>query len=392
MDINNDNEIARARKAKRRRVRRRRAALFLLALAMIMAIVAGVSMYSTVMSYDIRDFFKTLVTFGSFPVELGSGTVTEEAVSARSLFLLSDSSLNVVSGNGAELFEYSHGISNPGLSVSGNRAVVFSRGGKSFKIFNRTMLLHSGSLDNAIISAAVTQSGKVAVLTAGDVYTCELTAYNRNCEKIFTWYGSEGFPIGVYPSSYGNDVLVMTVNSRDGALFTTVTRIDLNSKTEEGSFELEGLGVKAFPDSDSAVIFLDDRCVRCKYNGSVEATYSYDGRILMDVLSDPGKDMAVAFGDNKRSEINAVTVLTRKLAVAGEIDFREQIDDLWVSGDRVYILDRGSVSAYSHSGVLQERYRCDFSTYSVVYFGGVITFEPQYMVKLSRENREVIEK
>ena len=60
MDINNDNEIARARKAKRRRVRRRRAALFLLALAMIMAIVAGVSMYSTVMSYDIRDFFKFL--------------------------------------------------------------------------------------------------------------------------------------------------------------------------------------------------------------------------------------------------------------------------------------------------------------------------------------------
>ena len=102
--------------------------------------------------------------------------------------------------------------------------------------------------------------------------------------------------------------------------------------------------------------------------------------------------MAVAFGDNKRSEINVVTVLTRKLAVAGEIDFREQIDDMWVSGDRVYILDRGSVSAYSHSGVLQERYRCDFSTYSVVYFGGVITFEPQYMVKLSRENREVIEK
>jgi hypothetical protein len=111
----------------------------------------------------------------------------------------------------------------------------------------------------------------------------------------------------------------------------------------------------------------------------------------MDVLSDPGKDLVVAFGDNKRSEINSVTVLTRKLVTAGVIDFREQIDDMWVSSDRVYILNRGKVSAYSHSGVLQEKYSCDFSTYSVVYFGGVLTFEPQYIVKMSRDNREVIE-
>ena len=391
MAIDNDNEIARARRAKRRRVIRRRAGVFLLAVFLFLAIIVGVSMYSTVMSYDIRDFFKNIVTFGSFPVKIETGTVTEEAVSAKSLFLLSDTTLKVVSGNGAELFEYSHGISSPGLSVSGNRAVVFSRGGKSFKVFNRTMLLYSGSLDNAIISAAVTQSGKTAILSAGEVYTCELAVYNRNCEKTFTWYGSDGFPIGVYPSSYGNEVLVMSVKSKNGALYTTVTRIDLNSKTEKSSFELEGLGVSAFPDSDSAVIFLDDRCVKCKYDGRVEATFSYEGRILMDVLSDPGKDLVVAFGDNKRSEINSVTVLTRKLVTAGVIDFREQIDDMWVSSDRVYILNRGKVSAYSHSGVLQEKYSCDFSTYSVVYFGGVLTFEPQYIVKMSRDNREVIE-
>ena len=167
MAIDNDNEIARARRAKRRRVIRRRAGVFLLAVFLFLAIIVGVSMYSTVMSYDIRDFFKNIVTFGSFPVKIETGTVTEEAVSAKSLFLLSDTTLKVVSGNGAELFEYSHGISSPGLSVSGNRAVVFSRGGKSFKVFNRTMLLYSGSLDNAIVSAAVTQSGKTAILSAG---------------------------------------------------------------------------------------------------------------------------------------------------------------------------------------------------------------------------------
>ncbi|MBP0968597.1 MAG: hypothetical protein J5744_00470 [Oscillospiraceae bacterium] len=386
-----DNEISRARKAKRRKIRRKRALAALLVVFLIFAVMTAISISSTVLSYDIRDFFSSLVTFGSFPVETDNGIINEISVSARSMFLLSDTALKVVSGAGAELLEYSHGLSNPGLAVSGSRAAVYSRGGKSFKLFNRTMMLYSGTLQNTIISAAVTQSGKSAFLTSSDVYTCELTVFNRNCEKTFTWYGSDGFPVGVYASSYGNDVLVLCVKSRDGVLYTSVTRIDLNSRKEKESFEVKGLAVKAFPESDSAVIVMDDRCIRCTADGTQEASFSFEGRTVLDVFNDPGRDIVIAFGDNKRSEINSVTVLTRKLSVTGTIDYRDQIEDLWVSSDRVFILTRGTVSSYAHSGILQEIYHCDFSSYSIVYFGGVITLEPKYLIKLSRENREVIE-
>ena len=286
----NDNEIARARKAKKRRQRRKRAAVFLLAVFVVFAAVMAISISSTVLSYDIRDFFSSLITFGSFPVDTEYGLIREKEVSARSMFLLNDTVLEVVSGSGAVLMEYTHGISNPGLTVSGNRAAVYSRGGKSFKLFNRTMMLYSGTTQNQIISVAVTQSGKTAFLTAGDVYAAELTVYNRNCERVFTWYGADGFPVGVYSSSYGNDVIVISIKSRDGVLYSAFTRIDVNSEKEKASFELEGLAVKVFPESDSSVIVMDDRIVRCSYDGTVEETVGFEGRTVLDIFNDPGKD------------------------------------------------------------------------------------------------------
>ena len=186
--------------------------------------------------------------------------------------------------------------------------------------------------------------------------------------------------------------MVAGVESRDGVLYTRFTRIDLNSRAEKASFELEGLAVKAFPDQDSAVIVMDDRCVLCSNDGTVSETVPFDGKTVLNIFSDPGKDIVIAFGDNRRNEINCFTVFTRKLSTAGTVDYRDQIDDVWMSGDRVFILTRDHISAYSHSGVLEEIYHCDFSTYSFVYFGGLIAFEPKYLVKLSRENREVVDK
>gem|GEM_PF-3135281 len=390
MAVGRDNEIARARRAKVRKVRAKRTAAVLAVVAVISLIIASVSLYSSIAGYDIGDFFRSFLTIGSFPIELEQGTVISKEMGSRVLYMINGSSLINIAGSGAELLTYRHGISNPGLAASGNRAVVYSIGGKSYKIFNRTMMLHSGSLDNPAVSAAVTPSGRIAFLTSGEVYTAELAVYNRNCEKIFTWYGSDGFPVGVYPSSYGNDVAVLCVKSRDGVLYTQVTRIDLSSRKEENSFEVEGFPLKAFPDSDGIILFMDDRCIRCSNSGAEEASYSYNGRTVLDIRSDSGRNIAVAFGDNKRSEINSLAVFTRKLTLAGEIDYRSEIDDIWISGDRLFVLSRGRIDAFTHSGVLQEIYRCDLSSYSVVYYGGLLTFEPQFVTKLSKSDREEV--
>ncbi len=391
MSSSNNNEIARARRAKYRKARWKRIMSVLAVIAIIFVCILSVSFYSSVFSYDVRDFLKSTFAIGSFPVEIEDGAVQEKGVGARTLYMLNGAVLKNISGTGAELLEYHHSISNPGLAVSGNRAVVYSRGGKSYKVFNRTMMLFSGSTSNPIISVAVTPSGKTAFLTSGEVYTGELTVFDRKGDKIFTWYGSEGFPTGVYASSYRNSAVILGVKSINGALFTTVCCIDLDAKTERAVFELEGMPLKALLDNDSVIVFLDSKCVRCDFKGQVLAEYSYNGRSVLDIRSDSGKNIAIAFGDNKRSEINSIVILTRKLSEVCDIDHRDFIEDMWVSNDRVFVLSRGKIDAYSHAGLLQEIYHCDISTYSIVYFGGVIRLEPRCLIKSSRNDVEEIE-
>ena len=352
--------------------------------------IVSVSFYSSIFSYDVSDFFRSTFSIGSFPVDIEDGAVQEKAVSSGALFMLNGNDLMTVSGSGAVLLQVRHGIANPGLAVSGNRAVVYSRGGKSYKVFNRTMNLYGGNMANPIISVAVTPSGKTAFLTSGDVYTGELTVFDRKGEKQFTWYGSDGFPFGVYPSSSKNSVVILGVKSENGKLSTAVCCLDLDTKSERSVFELDGMPLRAFHDNDSIIIFFDDRCIRCDISGQVTAEYDYEGKTVLGIKSDSGKDIAIAFGDNKRSEINSITVLSRKLSVFSEIDYRDSIEDFWVSNDKVYVLSRGRIDAFSHSGVLEEIYHCDISTYSVVYFGGVIRLEPRYLIKSSKDEREEI--
>lgn len=356
----------------------------------IFIVVISVSLYSSIFSYDVSDFFRSTFSIGSFPVTIEDGAVKEKAVSAGALFMLNDTDLKTVSGSGAVLLEYRHGIANPGLAVSGNRAVIYSRGGKSYKVFNRTMNLYSGSMTNPIISVAVTPSGKTAFLTSGDVYTGELNVFDRKGDKIFTWYGSDGFPVGVYASSYRNNVVILGVRSENGELYTTVSCLDLDTKSERSTFQLEGMPVMAFHDNDAVIIFLDDRCVKCDLSGNISAEYDYNGRTILGIRSDSGKDIAIAFGDNKKSELNSISVLTRKVTEICEIDFKDTIEDFWVSSDKIYVLSRGRIDAFSHSGLLEEIYHCDISTYSLVYFGGVIRLEPRSLVKSSKEDREEI--
>ena len=390
MNFNPDNEIAKARRAKYRKVRIKRILISVAVIVGIVSVLLSVSLYSSVVSSDIRDFFKAYLSIGSYPVKIGTGVISEAVVSSRTLFLLNDTSVKTVSGSGANLLDYTHGISNPGLAVNSNRAVVFSRGGKSYKVFNRTMHLFSGNMEDLIIDVAVSNNGQYAFLTSGDVYTSELTVYSRNGEKQFVWYGADGFPVGVYPSSNRNELAVLCVSARDGVLYSIVTMIDLDTKKEKTAFTLEGMPVIAFPDSDGIVIFMDDHCVRCSNNGTVTATIDYNGKEILDIRSDSNKDIAVAFGDNRKSEINNVMIVTRKLSLSAEIDYRDEIDEIWINNDRLFILNRDRIDSYSHSGELKEIYHSDFSVYSMVYFGGLVTVKPQFLEKLSRNSREEI--
>ena len=109
MSSSNNNEIARARRAKYRKARWKRIMSVLAVIAIIFVCIVSVSFYSSVFSYDVRDFLKSTFAIGSFPVEIEDGAVQEKGVGARTLYMLNGAVLKNISGTGAELLEYPTG-------------------------------------------------------------------------------------------------------------------------------------------------------------------------------------------------------------------------------------------------------------------------------------------
>jgi len=379
-------EIARARKQKRRRIRRRR---LLVAGGVILACLLSlliVSFYSDTVPLDIKDAFRSVFTIGRYPADIGDVSVSEYAVAGRCSVLLTERELRVLSGGGGEMLTETHGMANAGLAASKNRIVVFSREGRTLRIYNRSQLLATRTVDRPIITASVSGSGKVAVLTQGDEYTCELHVFNKNTTQRFSWYGSDGFPLGVFTSS-GDTAAVITLKTEQGRLFSVVTLLDLGGQKETGSFSTQGLVLDCVVENDSVLLVMSDRVERINSDGRQSGVYGFGGRPLLAV-SHTGSSIALAFGDNNRSEMNAVVVLNKRLQPQCEVDFKQPVTDLWLDSDRLHILTRGSLYSYSLSGVLKEAYDADSAAYAVLDLGGPVVLQPQNAVKLTKERKE----
>ena len=380
-------EISRARKAKRRRIRRKRTltALGVFCAVLVAILIAG--MYSDTVPLDIKDGFRSVFSMGRFPADIGEAAVSEYAVSGRSLSLLTDKELRVLAGGGAQLLNAQHGMANAGLAAGRNRITVYSRSGRSLRIYNRSELLAVHTLQHPIISAAVSGSGKVAVLTQGEEYTCELHVFNKNTTPRFSWYGTEGFPVGVYASS-GDTAAVISVKSEQGRLLSIVTLIDLSARKEKATLSAEGLVLHCAVESDSVVLVFADRAERINADGRQSAVYDFAGRPLLSVSQAEGSSIALAFGDNNRSEMNSVVVLGKRLQEQGVVEFKQPVSSIWLDSDRLYILTRGSLYSYAYNGTLRESYDTDSAAYAVADLGGPIVLQPQNAVKLTKERKE----
>ncbi len=375
-------EITSARKARIAKLRRKRFTVFLLVCVVLIVFYLVVTSYSEIASKDFKDILHTVFAAGSYPIELPD-SVTMVEKNEQAVVLLTDTSIKTVKGSGAVIYEAAHGITSAELASRAGRIVVYSQSGKSYKVYNRSSLLSQGNTEFEIAGAAVVSSGRYCLLTRGDEYTSELHVYNKDTTKRFTWYGTDGFPLDVIASESGDTVLVSSMKSAEGRLYTVLTVINTASQKEESTFSVEGLYVDAVLDGDDILLVLDTKAASFKKDGKLQWTYEYGGKQLLKVAHQEGNNLAICFGDNTRSEINTIVVLNRKLSQQMHEEFRKEVHGMWLDPDELYVLSRGKVYVYSLTGSLRKTYTCSTSAYYIFEWGGPVVLESQFAVKLT---------
>lgn len=371
-------EITVARKRKRRKYNLKRTARFLAALLLVLVAIVAANTFTSTTFKDIGDFFAaTFSASDGWPAALGESEPLQSERLTSAFAVVTSDDLVVISRSGARLLDKTHGFVSPFIAAAGNRIALCNRGSRDVRVYNRSSELVAFSAEGAIIDAALSSDGTLALLTESERYTCELSIYQNGLyERSMTWKGANGFPLLAALSPNGERAAAVTVSVAGGSLGSTVTVIDARREKELYSASVEGTVLRLILSNDGGFCAVTDtQTVRVSAGGETTASYDYGGRPLLASSAD-GSRLALVFGDNSRPAVNTCAVLDRNLTETSVITGCGIANALEVSGDRLYLLGRGRLNVYSASGELIKVYNTDIKAQNIVEFSSIIEILP----------------
>lgn len=256
--------------------------------------------------------------------ELSGGLV---AVSA-SAYQVFDSTGEIV-GRGTKAF------SNPAAASGAGGAVLWSQGGTDVMMVASTGATKVIDSENAVISAAINDSGYVAVSSEESGYKGLVTVYNAEGEALYKWYSGSGYLMDAAVNHSNTGMAALTVSGSGSRLVS----YSFGSEEEQGAyneaetiyFDMDYISEnRVCAVSENKAVFVNGKC---EYNSE----YSFDGWYLKDyslggngyavfVLSKyrtGGETMVVSVGPDgsvrgsvsSMSDVRALSVRGRYIAV-----------------------------------------------------------------------------
>ncbi len=377
-------EITMARRKKCARYRVKRLARFAVALGILALLVVLLSALTPTTFRDIGDGLK--VTFslgGGFPAEL-SDSVPQKVLELKGAFsVLTDDQLVTISYSGKELLRQNHNFASPQASSGDRRLVLFNRGSRELQLYNRTSLIASLEVENAILDAALSGDGDLFALTESERYTAQLEVYEHGgYEKVMTWYCSDGFPYKVLASHGGNTAAVFVADLDSTGLCTQVYLVNAAGFEEMCSFKVQSLAVDGYFDGNRLVLVTDKEFLVYDMDGQQRYEQSFGNYPLISLSARDGEICAVALGDNSRSGANRLMAFSAgSHELLFTLDGLGSIEDVAATGDRVYFLSEGQVYEYNIKGELVDTFASDHDARFIIIDKGIIEILPSAAVK-----------
>ena len=360
-------EVTIARKRRRRRYHRRR---FIAAITIITIITAIVIIASNINLYtfrNIKDFFT--VTFAKndgYPAML----VSSKPITAKELkgatAILTGSEVILKGTRGSELFRYTHGYSNPAIDVGKTRLIIYDSGNKSYGILNRTGILYQDESELPIVSAAISNSGTVAVLTRGERSLAQLEVKsNIDYLSDFIWYGVSGFPLSCNFSLDNKEIYVVTLSATNSGIVSILTFIDLDKKIEVGEVTLGGMILEVYGDSRQYTVVTDKGVYLLNNEHKTDISYSFSRTPILSIAKSDNY-LALSFGDNSKADVNYTIILSNELEPLVTIKDIGVVDGTYMTSDLLLVLTSGRVKGFTPLGV--EISECELVTRAVNIF------------------------
>ena len=303
----------------------------------------------------LGDLFAEIQHGSGYPYKINGSKVNNEnfKVIDKDLFLLSDTALSVTNTSAKEVYKSQHSYQNPMLKVSDTRAVVYDLGGKNLEITSKSKILHTLTMGNNIISAAVSNYGTFAAVTEAKGFLGQLSVFAKNGKDIYYKYNfADHYITDVALSEDGRSVAVCGSTAKDGLMVSTVYVFDY--KSEEPKVKLNydnNMFIRVEYLSNGNVVAVGDRLTSViNFKDGTKEDYFYDNKNLIgfDINKKDGILLALSLSEDGN---NTNMVLINKNGKADKSFHTEHsVKAVSFSYGKLAALAYGDVHIYNFSG------------------------------------------
>ena len=327
-----------------------------------------------------------LIGGGEYPREI-YGAKTLNAVSKGSYYyVLTDTNLCAFSNSGKEIYTNSHGYSNPVISTSSTRAMVYDQNGTSLKIFNLKEQTNVLNTKKPIIAASIARNGSYAVVTESDEYASTVTVYSRKDKKLYQWNSAKDKVNSIAINSSGKKIAVSTINAEQGSLVSNVYVLNFQDGKEYEYKIDDGLvyGVYSVGKAFSVVSSKGYSHITWSKHEKTDISSS----LSLSMYRQSFDGVLLVFNRENDLNDNTVMLISKKGEKLLEFNFKGIIGDIQFSDGHIYCISESKVHLFDKEGKSLGSGVCDYGVVKIAPTGShsMVTITDSEIKKLEIKN------
>lgn len=301
-----------------------------------------------------------LLGTGSYPIELESNETVNVMSCGSYYYILSNTNIDAVSNSGNHLFSYNHGYENPVLKVSDWGALVFEQGGTEALIFNAKNHKSTVTTEKPILTGAISDSGKYALVTLSDKYASSVSVYSKSGDIIYEWFSAKDTVNNVLLSSNGNKIAVSTFDSSGGQYSSAVSVLGFESATPLHTEKIENALVYMLDGSfrNRFAVVTDNAVKLIRWHGFKSVEYKSDYNTAFFRTGKGG--YATVFNRESDKTDSKIVFFSKMGKQKAEFNYKGIVSDIAVLGNHIYCMSDTEIFLLDTSGNVLRKGTCGF--------------------------------
>lgn len=298
---------------------------------------------------------------GKYPIEISGNDIINCVSQGNHYYVLTDTSITAYSNNGKILLNGMHGFSNPILSTSSVRSIVYDQGGKTIYVYNLGGLIKKIETKHEIITASISNDGSIAVATHSDSYESVVSVYDKNFKQIYAWNSAIDIINNVLLNNSGKQLAISTFNATGGQ-FTSkmmILNITVESADPLHTVDLSNSLVLSMMNVGKGVsIITENSCKFVHWKKFTTNDITSNGQINFVRKGDNGVLLVFNRANDRRD--NTIILVSKQGVKSKEFTVNSFINDIQYSKGRVYYINDTNINILDGEGKLLRYGVCDY--------------------------------